>query len=145
MLFLLGAALFGFGLLLFSFGVAIWLIGLALRIAIRLFQLGLLIVWAGIAVCSWLQQHRRATVLEGEILPPERRALLPRKYIDMKPLITALVLSALGLAGMIHSAHATSCWTYRTQWGTQTKCGNGGGSTTCWTSRTSHGDVTQCR
>jgi hypothetical protein len=121
MLILLSAALVGFGLLLFSLGVTVWLIGLALRIAIRLFQLGLLIVWAGIAVCSWLRQRRKVTVLEGKILPPERRALPGRKYIDMKLLITALVLSALSLAGMMHSAHATSCWTYRTQWGTQTR------------------------
>jgi hypothetical protein len=55
---LLGAALFGFGLLLFGFGVAIWLIGLALRIAIRLFQLVLLITMTGITVYSWLQQRR---------------------------------------------------------------------------------------
>ena len=146
MLILLGAALFAFGALLFAAGVTVYLIGLILRIAIRLFQLGLLIVWAGIAICSWLQRRRKRDVpLEGEILPPERRALPGRKYIDMKLLITALVLSALSLAGMMHSAHATSCWTYRTQWGTQTKCGNGGGSATCWTSRTSHGDVTKCR
>ena len=145
MLILLGAALFVFGLLLFSLGVTVYLIGLILRVAIRLFQLTLLLVWVGVIVCSRLQQRRKVTVLEGEILPPERRALPGRKYIDMKLLITALVLSALSLAGMMHSAHATSCWTYRTQWGTQTKCGNGGGSTTCWTSRTRWGDVTKCR
>jgi hypothetical protein len=147
MLILLGAALFAFGMLLFSVGVAIWLLGLALCFAVRLFQLVLLIIMAGIAFASWLQQRRKVTVLEGEILPPERRVLPERKYIDMKLLITALMLSALSLAGMMHGAHATSCWTYRTQWGTQTKCGNGGGggSTTCWTSRTRWGDVTKCR
>ena len=145
MLLLFGVALFAFGALLFAAGVTVYLIGLILRIAIRLFQLGLLIVWAGVIVYSRLRQRRKATVLEGEILPPERRALPERKYIGTKLLITAFVLSALSLAGMMHSAHATSCWTYRTQWGTQTKCGNGGGSATCWTSRTSHGDVTKCR
>jgi hypothetical protein len=144
MLILLGAALFAFGAALFGLGVAVWLIGLALRLAVRLFQLALLIVWAGVIVYSRLRQRPKVTVLEGEVLPPQR--VLPgRKCIDMKLLITALVLSALSLAGMMHSAHATSCWTYRTQWGTQTKCGNGGGSATCWTSRTSHGDVTKCR
>ena len=49
MLILVSAALFDFGLLLFSLGVAVWL---AIRIAIRLFQLGLLIVWTGAAVYS---------------------------------------------------------------------------------------------
>jgi hypothetical protein len=143
MLILLGAALFAFGALLFAAGVAVWLIGLALRIVIRLFQLGLLIVWAGVVVYSRLRR-RKVIVLEGEVLPPQR--VLPgRKYIDMKLLITALVLSALSLAGMMHSAHATSCWTYRTQWGTQTKCEDGGGSTTCSTNRTRWGDVTKCR
>jgi hypothetical protein len=72
MLILVSAALFGFGLLLFSLGVAVWL---AIRIAIRLFQLGLLIVWTSAAVYSRLRQRRKVTVLEGEILPPERRAL----------------------------------------------------------------------
>jgi hypothetical protein len=64
MLILVSAALFGFGLLLFSLAVAVWLIGLALRIAIRLFQLGLLIVIGCIAVCRWLQQRKKVTVLE---------------------------------------------------------------------------------
>jgi hypothetical protein len=143
MLLLLGATLFAFGLLLFSLGIAVWLIGLVLRLTIRLFQVGLLLVWAGVIVYSRLRQRR--PVIEGEILPPERRALPGRKYIDMKLLITALVLSALSLVGMTHSAAATSCWTYRTPWGTRTKCGNGSSSTTCWTSRTRWGDVTKCR
>jgi hypothetical protein len=111
MLLLFSATLFGFGLLLFALGLAVWLIGLALRVAIRLFQLGLLIVWAGVIVYSRLRHRPKVTVLEGEILPPERRALPGRKYIDMKLLIIALVLSALSLASMMHSAHTTSCWT----------------------------------
>jgi hypothetical protein len=71
MLILFSAALFGFGVLLFSLGVAVWLIGLALRLCLWLFQLVLLIVWACIAFSCWIQQQRKAEVLEGEILPPE--------------------------------------------------------------------------
>jgi hypothetical protein len=88
MLILFGAALFAFGAALFGLGVAVWLIGLALRIAIRLFQLVLLIVWASVTVCSRLRQRRKARVLEGEVLPPERRAL-PR---PVKPLLFAGML-----------------------------------------------------
>jgi hypothetical protein len=79
MLILLGTALFAFGLLLFGVGVTVYLIGLILRVAIKLFQLVLLLVWVGVIVCSRLQQRRKVTVLEGEILPPERRALPGRK------------------------------------------------------------------
>jgi hypothetical protein len=85
MLILLSAALFGFGLLLFGLGVAVWLVGLALRIIIRLFRLTLLIIWAGLAFANWLQQRRKVIVLEGEILPPEQRAL---------PRLTKLLLFA---------------------------------------------------
>jgi hypothetical protein len=46
MLILFSAALFGFGVLVFNLGVAVWLIGLAIRIALRLFQLALLIALA---------------------------------------------------------------------------------------------------
>jgi hypothetical protein len=81
MLILFGAALFGFGLVLFSLGVAVWLLGLAMRVAIRLLQLGLLLVWAGVAVTSWLQQRRKVVVLEGDILPPERWALPDRSHV----------------------------------------------------------------
>jgi hypothetical protein len=49
MLILFSAALFSFGLLLFSVGLAVGLLGLVIRIVIWLFQLGLLLVWAGIA------------------------------------------------------------------------------------------------
>jgi hypothetical protein len=64
MLILSGAALFcgGLLLLLLSLGVAVWLLGLAIRIALRLFQLVLLIVWACIAFSRWLQQRRRPGV-----------------------------------------------------------------------------------
>jgi hypothetical protein len=41
MLLLFGVALFAFGALLFAAGVTVYLIGPILRIAIRLFQLGL--------------------------------------------------------------------------------------------------------
>jgi hypothetical protein len=63
MLILLSAALFGFGLLLFGLGLTVWLIGLAIRIVIWVFQLVLLIVWAGIAFYSWMQ--RRVSLLEA--------------------------------------------------------------------------------
>jgi hypothetical protein len=67
-------ALFAFGVMLFALGITVWLIGLAIRIAIRLFQLVLLLIIAGVALHQWLQQ-RRTVVLEGEVLPPEPRAL----------------------------------------------------------------------
>ena len=94
MLILLGAALFAFGALLFAAGVTVYLIGLILRIAIRLFQLGLLIVWAGVIVYSRLRQRRKATVLEGEILPPERRALPDRSHVKRLLFIGMLLLIA---------------------------------------------------
>jgi hypothetical protein len=94
MLILLGAALFAFGLLLFGVGVTVYLIGLILRVAIRLFQLVLLLVWAGVAVCSWLRQRRKVTVLEGEILPPERRALPDRSHVRRLLLAGVMVLAA---------------------------------------------------
>jgi hypothetical protein len=94
MLILLGAALFAFGLLLFGVGVTIYLIGLILRVAIRLFQLVLLLVWAGVAVCSWLRQRRKVTVLEGDILPPERRALSDRSHVRRLLLAAMIVLAA---------------------------------------------------
>jgi hypothetical protein len=144
MLILLGAALFGFGLLLFSLGVAVWLIGLALRIAIRLFQLVLLIVWASVTIYGRLRQRRKVIVLEGEILPPARRAMPDRSRVKRLLLATAMILAAAA-AHADAATSAVSCWTYRTQWGTQTKCGNGRGSATCWTSHTRWGDVTKCR
>jgi hypothetical protein len=97
MLILFAAALFGFGLLLFGVGVTVYLIGLILRVAIRLFQLVLLLVWAGVAVCSWLRQRRKATVLEGEILPPERRALSDRNRVR-RLLLTAMIVLATSMA-----------------------------------------------
>jgi hypothetical protein len=82
---------YNFGLLLFGVGVTVYLIGLILRVAIRLFQLGLLLVWAAVAVCSWLRQRRKVTVLEGEILPLERRALPDRSHV--RPLLLAGVMA----------------------------------------------------
>jgi hypothetical protein len=76
MLILFAAALFGFGLMLFVLGLAVWLLGLAIRIALWLLQLGLLLVWVGLAFVHWLRQRRKVTVLEGEVLPPQRT--LPR-------------------------------------------------------------------
>jgi hypothetical protein len=73
MLILISAVLFAFGFLLFSFGITMLLIGLVLRIAIRLFQLMLLILLAGIAVYNRLQQHSMVQVLDGEHLPPQKR------------------------------------------------------------------------
>jgi hypothetical protein len=89
MLILLGGALFGFGLLLFAAGVTVYLIGLAIRIAIRLSQLGLLLVLAGIAFASWIRQRGKMEVLEGEVLPPQR-ALPDRRRIT--PLLFAAML-----------------------------------------------------
>jgi hypothetical protein len=68
MLILLSAALFGFGLLLFGLGLAAWLIGLAIQIAIWVFQLVLLIVWAGITFYSWMQ---RRTFVRTELIKLE--------------------------------------------------------------------------
>ena len=67
MLILLSAGLFGFGLLLFGLRLAVWLIGLAIQIAIWVFQLVLLIVWAGIAFYSWMQRRtpQTASLLEA--------------------------------------------------------------------------------
>jgi hypothetical protein len=95
MLILFSVALFGFGLLLFCLGIAVWLIGLAIRIAIRLFQLGLLIIMGCTAVRHWLQQRRKVDVLEGEILPPERRALPDRSRVRRLLFAGTLVLVAL--------------------------------------------------
>lgn len=58
MLILLSAAAFSFGLPLFSLCLAVWLLGVIIRIAILLSQLGLLLVWAGIAFAGWLQRSR---------------------------------------------------------------------------------------
>ena len=68
MLILLSAALFGFGLLLFGLGLAAWLIGLAIQIAIWVFQLVLLSVWAGMAFYSWMQ---RRTFVRTELIKLE--------------------------------------------------------------------------
>jgi hypothetical protein len=67
MLMLVSAALIGFGLLLFALGT--------IRVALRLLQLVLLIILAGLAFASWRRRRRKVRVLEGEILPPERRTL----------------------------------------------------------------------
>jgi hypothetical protein len=105
MLILLGAALFGFGLLLFSLGVAIWLLGLALCFAIRLFQLTLLLMWAGVIVYSRLRQRPKVTVpLEGEILPPERQALPDRSHV--RRLLLAAVMMLVTSAAMLSHASA---------------------------------------
>jgi hypothetical protein len=56
---------------LFCLGVTVWLLGLAIRITIRLFQLVVLILWAGIMLYQW-QRRRAPQALDGEILPPER-------------------------------------------------------------------------
>jgi hypothetical protein len=86
--------LFTFGLLLFSLGVAVWLIGLVLRIAIRLFQLGLLIVWTGVAFASWLQRRRKVIVLEGEILPPQRALPRPTKLLLFAGMLVLVATAA---------------------------------------------------
>jgi hypothetical protein len=102
MLILLGAVLFTFGLLLFSLGVTVWLVGLALRVAIRLFQLGLLIVWAGFAGYRWLHQRKKVTALEGEILPPLPRALPDRSHVR-RLLFAALLTVGFGFAVPAHA------------------------------------------
>ena len=91
MLILVSVALVCLAVMLFSLCFAVWLLGLAVRMAMRLFQLGLLIVWAGITVCRWLRQHRShhsrvkrkalMVVLEGEILPPENTELAARQQL----------------------------------------------------------------
>ena len=90
MLLLVSVALVCLAVMLFSLCFAVWLLGLAVRIAIRLFQLGLLIVWAGITVCRWLRQNpiisrvkpkALMVVLEGEILPPENTELAARQQL----------------------------------------------------------------
>jgi hypothetical protein len=92
MLILLGGALFGFGLLLFGLGVTVYLIGLILRVFIRLFQFGLLLVLAGIAFASWIRQRKKVVVLEGEVLPPQRA--LP----DRRPITPLLFAGMMVLA-----------------------------------------------
>lgn len=90
MLILFSAALFGLGLLLVSLGLAVLLLGLAIRIAICLFQLGLLLVWASIiAARHWLQQRRKLAVLlllllTGMLLgaAPAYAYDLPQDYLD---------------------------------------------------------------
>jgi hypothetical protein len=94
MLILVSMALFIFGLLLFSFGIAVWLLGLVIRITIRLFQLGLLLVWACIAFTGWLRRRQQSDVLEGEILPPEQRALPDRSHVKRLLVVGALMLIA---------------------------------------------------
>ena len=109
MLILISIALLGVGLLLFSLGVAIWLVGLTLRIAIRLFQLALLIVLAGVTVAGWLKQRPKADALDGEILPAEQRALPSwRRHL------TKLLLMIGVLAQAIAAAHADD-WRQRAQ------------------------------
>ena len=87
MLILFSAALFGFGMLLFSLGLAVMLVGLAIRIAIWLFQLGLLPVWASLAARHWLQQRRKLAgllLLTGMLLcaAPAYAYDLPKSYLD---------------------------------------------------------------
>jgi hypothetical protein len=106
MLILISIALLGVGLLLFSLGVAIWLVGLTLRIAIRLFQLAVLIVWVGIAFARWLRQRNKVEVLEGEILPPQRTLSRQR--------LIKLLLLAGGIALAATMAHADD-WRQRAQ------------------------------
>jgi hypothetical protein len=106
MLLLVSVALLGFGLLLFSLGVAIWLLGLIIRTTIRLFQLGLLLVWAGIAFARWIRQRKTVTVLEGEVLPPQR--VLP----DRSRRVWLLFAGMLVLA--VSAAHADN-WRQRAQ------------------------------
>jgi hypothetical protein len=77
MLILLSAALFGFGLLLFGLGLAAWLIGLAIQIAIWVFQLVLLIVWAGTTFCSWMQPRTPQTVFSLEATTVDRIGRAP--------------------------------------------------------------------
>jgi hypothetical protein len=113
MLILRGAALFTFGLALFAAGVSVWLLGLALRVAIRLFQLVLLIIWAGFAFANWLQQRRKVDVLEGEILEgeilegeilPERRPLPPKQRALPRLTKLSLFVGVMVLAAAV--AHA---------------------------------------
>jgi hypothetical protein len=99
MLILLGAALFAFGLLLFGVGVFVYLIGLILRVAIRLFQPVLLLVWEGVIICGRLRQRRKVTVLEGEILPPQPRALPNRRRVELLLLVGIMVLTG----SMVHA------------------------------------------
>jgi hypothetical protein len=64
MLILFSAALFGFGLLLFSLGLAVMLLGLAIRIAIWLFQLGLLLL-TGILLLAAAPAHAHYDLPKG--------------------------------------------------------------------------------
>jgi hypothetical protein len=96
MLILLGAALFALGALLFAAAVTAWLLGLAIRIAIRLFQLVLLIILANITFARWIRQRKTAVVLEGEVLPPQRA--LPDRSRVTPLLFAAMMVLAVSAA-----------------------------------------------
>jgi hypothetical protein len=55
------------GAALLALNIAVWLLGSVLRIAIRLFQLVLLIIIADIELHQWLQRRRAPKALNGEI------------------------------------------------------------------------------
>jgi hypothetical protein len=96
MLILLGAALFALGALLFAAAVTVWLLGLAIRIAIRLFQLVLLIILASITFARWIRQRKTAVVLEGEVLPPQRA--LPDRSRVTRLLFAGMMVLAVSAA-----------------------------------------------
>jgi hypothetical protein len=121
MLILISVVLFAFGFLLFSFGITMLLIRLVRRIAIRLFQLMLLILLAGIAAykpVAAAQQgrgaRRRNSAAAKETAAPltKKSPRFPARRIAMKILLARCCTSQMNLrrssSRMIRAIGSTS-------------------------------------